>query len=149
MYNYFARLILLSVSFIFVGLSVSFAGPVYKSKEGIAINGYDAVAYFTESKPVKGSGVHALVHRDATWLFSSAENLEAFRSDPKRYEPKYGGHCAYAMSKDSGYLAKTVPQAWSIVDDTLYLNYSLGVKDIWDKQQDKFITSADENWPRF
>ena len=139
--------ILLLLLFILLGSSVINAAPIYKTKAGIAINGYDPIGYFEQSEPVKGSGAHALVHDGATWLFSSAENLAKFSEDPDRYKPKYGGHCAYAMSRDKGYLATTVPDAWSIVDGVLYLNYSLGVKDKWDKQQKKFISAANDNWP--
>lgn len=119
--------------------------PVY-TESGIAIDGTDAVAYFTEGKPVAGSEAHALDWNGSRWLFSSADNKAAFEADPEAYAPKYGGYCAYAMSK--GYVAPTVPEAWSIVDGKLYLNYSKQVRTLWSKDIPGHIASADANWPK-
>ena len=86
MKGYFIMRILLLLLFTLLGLSVINAAPIYKTKAGIAINGYDPIGYFEQSKPVKGSGSHAMVHDGATWLFSSSENLEKFRDDPDRLQ---------------------------------------------------------------
>ena len=120
--------------------------PEVYTEGGIAIDGTDAVAYFTEGKPVAGSADHALDWNGSRWLFSSAENKAKFEADPEAYAPKYGGYCAFAMSR--GYVAPTVPEAWSIVDGKLYLNFSLGVRDRWSKDIPGHIAAADANWPK-
>jgi YHS domain-containing protein len=118
--------------------------PVFASG-GIAINGYDPVAYFTESKPVMGSAAHAVDWDGAMLHFASADNKALFESDPVKYAPKYGGYCAYAVSK--GNIAETVPEAWDIHDDRLYLNFSKNVQRLWSLRKRHHIRSADENWP--
>lgn len=115
------------------------------SDGGFAIRGTDPVAYFAMSKPVKGTAAHTSEWMGATWAFSSAENKATFDSDPERYAPKYGGYCAFAVSK--GATAPTDPEAWSIVDGRLYLNYSLAVRDTWRQDVPGNIARADANWP--
>ncbi len=112
---------------------------------GIAINGYDPVAYFTQSSPVKGKQKFSTKWNGAIWQFSNAENLATFESDPEKYAPQYGGYCAFAVSYGS--TATTSPQAWSIVDGKLYLNYSLGVRKRWSKDIAGNISKANANWP--
>ncbi len=68
-------------------------------KDGYAIRGYDAVAYFSENKPVKGSEQFSFSWNGATWLFSNNENKESFKMNPERYAPQYGGYCAYGLSR--------------------------------------------------
>lgn len=91
-----------------------------------AIRGYDPVAYHLERKPVKGDPAYTYRYNNATWLFSSQENLETFRGNPERYTPEYGGYCAYGMSK--GFVVSTDPNAWTIENGKLYLNHSFGVR---------------------
>ena len=122
-------------------------GPVFEGRtDGVAINGYDAVAYFEERKPVEGSPDITLEHGGVTWRFSSAKNRAAFAADPERFRPAYGGFCAFAMAK--GQKVKTEPEAWSIVDGRLYLNYDLNVRSMWDQRQAEFIKAADGHWPK-
>ena len=78
------------------------------------------------------------------WQFSSAENRETFVKNPTKYAPQYGGYCAYAVSQ--GYTASADPQAWKIVDDKLYVNYNLSVKEKWVKDIPKYIADANKNW---
>ena len=111
-----------------------------------AIRGYDPVAYHIEMKPVLGDPAYTLEYDNATWRFSSQENLQMFQEDPERYAPQYGGYCAYAMSK--GHRASTDPQAWTIVNGKLYLNHSLGVRKTWLKRAKHYIAKADANWKR-
>lgn len=115
-------------------------------EDGVAIDGTDAVAYFTEGKPVPGTTEHALDWQGARWLFSSADNRAKFAADPTAFAPEYGGYCAYAVSR--GYVAPTVPEAWTIVDGKLYLNFSLSVRDRWSKDIPGNIAAADANWPQ-
>jgi YHS domain-containing protein len=124
---------------------VSYAqnAEIFSNKKG-AINGYDVVAYFKESKPVKGDTQFNYTWKDANWYFSSKENLETFRANPEQYVPQYGGYCAYGTSE--GHKAPTEPDAWTIVDGKLYLNYNKNVKVLWNKNQSELIKKADANW---
>jgi YHS domain-containing protein len=109
-----------------------------------AIEGYDPVAYFEQGQPVAG-GDYEYAWMDATWYFASAENRDKFAADPEKYAPQYGGYCAWAVSQ--GYTAKIDPQAWSIVDGKLYLNYSKGVQSQWQQDVPGNIAKGDANWP--
>jgi YHS domain-containing protein len=113
-------------------------------KDNAAINGYDAVAYFTERKPVKGSSDFSVQYKGATWLFANKLNAGLFKADPEKYEPQYGGYCAFGCSR--GYKAKTSPDAWTIVNGKLYLNYNMDVRETWNKDQQGYIKKADVNW---
>ncbi|MGN6098313.1 MAG: YHS domain-containing (seleno)protein [Bosea sp. (in: a-proteobacteria)] len=116
------------------------------SPDGVAIGGYDPVAYFRDGGPRLGKPEFSLRHGGATWHFASAEHKALFAADPERYLPAYGGFCAYGTSR--GYLVKIEPEAWSIVDGKLYLNYDLGVRTTWLRDRAKYIGRADRNWPR-
>ena len=117
------------------------------SATGEAINGYDPVAYFTEMKPVRGDPAFAYAYKGASFLFASAENRELFAADPAHYAPQYGGWCAYAMAQ--GAFATTAPEAWTVRDGKLYLNYSTGVRQLWQKDPAGYIVQADANWAGF
>jgi YHS domain-containing protein len=117
--------------------------PIYSSN-GKAINGYDPVAYFTESKPVKGNEKLNFLWNGATWYFSNEQNLEAFKKSPEKFAPQYGGYCAYGMSR--GYKASTQPDAWTIENNKLYLNYNKEVGELWNKDRKKYVEVADRNW---
>lgn len=115
------------------------------AEDGIAIDGTDPVAYFTDGKPVKGAPEFTHNHNGATWQFSSAANRDTFAANPAAYAPQYGGYCAYAVSE--GYTASTTPEAWRIVDGKLYLNYSKRIQRRWEKNIPARIANADANWP--
>lgn len=117
------------------------------TQEGVAIKGYDPVAYFTQGKPVKGSPKHKATFSGAEWHFSSAENRDLFESDPQKYAPQYGGYCAWGVSA-KGKAFATSPQAWRIVDNKLYLNYDKNVQSRWTKDTNGHISSADKKWPK-
>ncbi|MCB9763702.1 MAG: hypothetical protein H6739_28290 [Alphaproteobacteria bacterium] len=121
------------------------AGPVNTSWTGLALQGYDAVAYFEDSKPTKGSSDFTHDWGGATWRFSTAAHRDAFAADPVRYAPQYGGYCAWAVSQ--GYTANIDPVAWKIVDGKLYLNYSPKVQVTWEQDVAGNIKKADANWP--
>lgn len=111
-----------------------------------AIQGYDAVAYFTLGDAVKGQPQFKVEWNGATWLFASAEHRDAFKAAPGKYAPQYGGYCSYAVSR--GYTADIDPQAFTIVNGKLYLNYSLSVRERWETERDSNIVKADGNWPK-
>lgn len=122
------------------------APPVYtESSSGLAIRGTDPVAYFTEGKAVQGDSEYETEYEGATWRFSSAENQELFEADPEAYVPQYGGYCAKALSE--GNVVSTDPEAWKIVDDKLYLNYSPEVQEQWVQDIEGNIELADRQWP--
>ena len=106
-----------------------------------AIKGYDTVAYFTEGKAVKGDKSYEAEYQEATWLFSSQQNLDLFVANPEKYAPQYGGYCAYGIAND--YVVKIDPAQWKIVDDKLYLNYDSNIQKRWLKNIDGYIVAAD------
>lgn len=109
-----------------------------------AIKGFDAVAYFTQGKPVKGVDEFSFHYLDAEWLFSSEEHMNLFKSDPEAYAPQYGGYCAYAMAE--GETVSAEPELWTIYNGKLYLNYSRRINAIWNEDKDSFIAKADPAW---
>lgn len=120
--------------------------PVYTTLfSKTALGGYDAVAYFTEQKPVKGVSQFVAPYKGAEWRFTSAENRDKFVADPEHFAPQYGGYCAWAVAQ--GYTASGDPQRWKIVDNKLYLNYDTEVQKKWEKSIPEFIKAADKNWP--
>ncbi|MEL6197352.1 MAG: YHS domain-containing (seleno)protein [Pseudomonadota bacterium] len=114
--------------------------------KNIAINGYDAVAYHTVGEPTKGSADFKFEHDGVVWKFSSAENKEAFKADPAKFAPAYGGWCATGTSK--GKKIPTQPHLFEVVDGTLYLNSSDGAHRVFQEDRPGTITSADTNWTK-
>ena len=112
--------------------------------ETTAINGYDPVAYFSESKPVAGNEDFSFVWNNAKWIFSSKENMELFKQNPEQYAPQFNGNCAFALRRND-YIGGS-PSAWSIVDDKLYLTYNLDIKNAWLQDKENYIAKADMNW---
>lgn len=119
-------------------------GRIY-AESGVALNGTDPVAYFELGEPVEGSADHIHEWRGVEWRFASTRHRDLFAADPAAYAPRYGGWCAWAAAR--GYAAPTVPEAWTIVDGSLYLNASLGVQRRWERDIAGFIATADEKWP--
>ncbi len=131
----------------FSGLSTALAkDPVYTPRfSNLAVSGYDAVAYFAEGGPVKGSKNFETDYMGARWRFSSQENLDAFKANPEAYAPQYGGYCAWAVSQ--GYTASGDPENWTIYEGKLYLNYNDKIQARWEKDIPGFVALADQNWP--
>ncbi|MBI3218871.1 MAG: YHS domain-containing protein [Bacteroidetes bacterium] len=136
------------IAFIILLATVSLAAMAQKpeifSTSAGAIRGYDAVTYFTDSVPQKGKPEFVVDYKNAKWYFASAKNAELFKADPEKYAPQFGGYCAFGMSR--GYKAETQPDAWTIVDGKLYLNYNVKVRGEWNKKQAELITKAAANW---
>jgi YHS domain-containing protein len=111
----------------------------------VAIKGYDPVAYFTQDRAVQGSDKFAYRWLGATWHFSSAENRDLFISEPVKYAPQYGGHCADGVS--FGTITTNIdPKAWRIIDGKLYLSYDPGAADGFEKNPSKVVNSQ-KYWP--
>jgi len=139
------RFMFLALAFVIITQPSLAGGKIYSSG-GKAIEGYDPVAYFTDSKPVKGNSATAYEWKGTTWQFANAANRDAFIAMPEKYAPQYGGHCAWAVSQ--GYTAGTDPDAWKIVDGKLYLNYSKSIQRRWlSGGTAKLISAGDKNWP--
>jgi YHS domain-containing protein len=114
-------------------------------KSDAAIQGYDPVAYFKKAMPVKGRPEYTYQWKNAIWYFSSQQNLDDFKASPEIFAPQFGGYCAYGMAE--GHKAPTSPDAWTVLDNKLYLNYNKGVKELWDKDRSGNIEKANKNWP--
>ncbi len=138
------KIVFVALAFIISVTASAQSSQVFKTEEG-AIRGYDPVAYFKDRKPVVGLKEHRLEWNGAQWYFSSKENKVLFEKNPEQYAPQYGGYCAYGTA--DGHKAPTQPDAWSIVDDKLYLNYNKKVQTEWKKDQPAYIKKADINWP--
>ncbi len=116
------------------------------AEDGVAISGADAVAYFTEETYVPGSADYVYDWQGTTWQFSSEENRDLFAANPEQYAPEYGGFCAWAVAAKNT-LVPTDPNAWSVVDNKLYLNANQRVQSNWEKDIQGFISQANNNWP--
>jgi YHS domain-containing protein len=141
--NLFAAVLVLMFGLAAFGVSNARAGENTEiATEGAG--GYDVVSYFTESKPVRGSGRYTAEYRGVTYLFSSKQNKKTFEEDPRKYLPAYGGYCAYGVAIDKKFWGD--PEVWEIVDGTLYLNLDKGIQQEWQKDKPGYITKANSNW---
>ena len=113
-------------------------------RNGLAVQGYDPVAFFTESKPVKGKMEFKSVHEGATYYFASAEDKALFDKEPAKYEPAFGGFCAYGVSRNK--LVEIDPEAFRVVDGRLLLQYSKGVRNDFNKDTQGNLSKAKANW---
>jgi YHS domain-containing protein len=119
-------------------------------KSGLAVSGYDPVAYFTLQKAIPGKQEIALVSNGVTYQFSTAQNKALFKVNPVKYEPQYGGWCAYAMG-DSGEKVDVDPETFKITDGKLYLFYNKffnNTKKSWNKDEKNLKSNADLNWTK-
>ena len=119
--------------------------------EGIAISGYDPVAYFTPGKPTKGSKENAFTYQGVTYYFSSAANKETFKKNPAAYEPSYGGWCSYAMGA-KGEKVEVDPKTFKIVNGKLNLFYNKFFNNTltdWNKDEANLKKKADASWTKF
>lgn len=151
-----SKRILLSVSLIlvilFIGAKVKRVTPLALGHHEVnqplfsnqAINGYDAVSFFSAKKAVLGNESYIHTWNEADWYFSSEENKQAFISDPNKYAPQYGGYCSFAVSK--GFTANTDPTTFEIIDDKLYLFADEAMKSNWKENQSENLKICDENW---
>ena len=148
---------LMSAAALVIALTVSSCGLIpVQAKSSInainvdetrlAIKGYDPVAYFTESKAVKGSAKYSAEHLGATYYFSTSEHENMFKNEPNKYAPQYGGYCAYGVSKE--YKFDIDPEAWAVVDDKLYLNLDKKVQVRWNEDRPGLISDADTIWTK-
>ncbi len=127
----------------------------FNLENGLAIQGYDPVAYFTKNKAnpgraVKGSAANAFTYKNVTYRFASAANLKAFQESPASFEPQYGGWCAYAMG-DVGEKVEIDPETFKIVDGKLFLFYHSFINNTlikWNKDEPNLHKKADASWTK-
>lgn len=136
----YTLLILFAVCFGYSGAQT----VTYYNPDGVAINGYDPVAYFVDHAAVKGVKQFSYSWQGTEWHFKNQANLDAFKADPEKYSPQFGGYCAYGASED--HKSPTEPAAFTIVNGKLYLNYNLKVKELWMKDTNGNIRKAEANW---
>lgn len=115
-------------------------------KDGVAIRGYDPVAYFTIGKPTKGDAKFTAKHEGATYHFASAENRDLFAKEPAKYAPQFGGFCAMGTVFEKKIDGD--PALWRVVDGKLYLNVNEQVAKRWQEDIPGNITKAGGNWPK-
>ncbi len=151
----------LSHLFVLLCLALTVLHPVVSSgqqhvsqfnlKNGVAIDGYDPVAYFTLHKAVEGKKEWAYQHEGVTYYFSIEANRKAFAASPSAYEPQYGGWCAYAMGA-TGQKVEIDPETFKISDGKLYLFYNQLFNNTlpkWNKEEAVLRLKADRNWKTF
>ncbi len=150
------RIWLITVSMFLIATTAVFAQDAgfrkkhFNLEGGVAIQGYDPVAYFKLNKAVKGKRELSAVAASVTYYFATPENREEFKKNPGRYEPEYGGWCAYAMG-NSGEKVSVDPGTFKILNDKLYLYYNRffnnTLKD-WNKDEKNLKAKADINWQK-
>jgi YHS domain-containing protein len=130
--------------------AVSLRKKHFNLETGLAIKGYDPVAYFVQNKAVKGKKELAVSYQGILYYFSSEANKEVFKAAPFKYEPEYGGWCAYAMGQN-GEKVSVDPETFKILNAKLYLFYNRyftnTLKD-WNKNEATLKKNADINWPK-
>ena len=135
----------LFVATLAVSLPAQTKTPLNLDKTGLAIQGYDPVAFFTDGKPVKGKPEFPVRHNGAVYYFASKEHRDVFKADPTKYEPAFGGYCAYGVSRNK--LVEIDVEAFQIVDGRLLLQYSKGIRDDFNRDTKGNLSKADANWP--
>jgi YHS domain-containing protein len=146
--------LLYGICVIFVALGIGGALTVrgqsspraFNNDKGAALQGYDVVAYFTQNAAVKGNQAFTHAWNGLQWRFASSQNRDAFAKEPERYVPAFGGYCAYGVSR--GYAVDIDPEAFAVVDGSLYLNYSKSVQRTWNQDRSGYIEKARLQWPR-
>lgn len=122
----------------------------YNLEDKIAILGYDPVGYFTQGKAIKGKKDISATYQGVTYKFSTAENKEMFVKNPSKYEPQYGGWCAYAMGS-AGEKVEINPETFKIIDGKLYLFYNAYFNNTlksWNKDEVNLKNQANSNWKK-
>lgn len=119
-------------------------GPNNVTDEGVAISGYDTVAYFTEGQPIEGKADINYRWQDALWYFSNEKHRDMFIANPDGYAPEFGGFCAAGMTY--GAIIKADPEVWAIVDGKLYLNYDDYSQEVFHENRLDNVDKAEQQW---
>lgn len=145
------------ILFTFIALFGTFANAQSSSRKaqfnlqnGLALQGYDPVSYF-KGKPTMGKKEYSFTYKEVTYRFTTVDNKRSFEKDPEKYEPQYGGWCAYAMGND-GTKVEVNPKTYKIVDGKLYLFYDFYFTNTltdWNANEKTLKPKADKNWAKF
>jgi len=122
----------------------------FNLQNGLAVQGYDVVAYFNQGKAIKGIATNTVYHQGVKYQFKNAANKEEFKSNPSKYEPQYGGWCAYAMGA-TGEKVEVDPETFKIINSQLYLFYNKlfnNTLKTWNKDEASLKTKANANWAK-
>ena len=140
--------ILVTVVVLAIAASAAFADKnlVNLDKQGLALQGYDPVGFFIDNKPVRGDPKFQSTYKGARYQFASEANKAAFDANPAKYEPQFGGFCAYGVSK--GYTVPIKIEAFQIVNDRLLMQYDFGAQKSFNKDPQANLRKADDNWPK-
>ncbi len=125
--------------------SAAFGAAINIDKNGLALQGYDPVAYFTLGAPTRGQPDLISEHNGAVYRFSSTEHKALFDANPDKYMPAYGGYCAYGVAV--GAKAPVEIDKFRIVKGKLYLNLNAGIQRRWENDITSYIVKANRNWP--
>jgi len=123
----------------------------FNLQKGVAIEGYDPVSYYADDKPLEGKKSISLSYNGAVYFFSTAKNLETFKKNPSKYEPAYGGWCAYAMGA-KGEKVDIDPETFKIINGKLYLFYNRFFNNtlpLWNKDEATLKAKADQYWQQY
>ena len=142
MSNRFVRLI--AIAALSLASAAALAGEFFET-DGVALRGYDPVAYFVSSQAQKGQEQYSYEYKGSKFYFANEANRRAFMTTPEKYAPQFGGYCAFGTAQ--GYKVSTQPDAFAIVEDKLYLNYDKKVQGIWRQDVPGNIAKAEKNWP--
>lgn len=142
--KYLPLLLIVGLVAVLAACSKTESAVKLNTSNGLALRGFDAVAYFAVDNAIRGDAKYEYIWNGAKWLFSSEENMRKFQADPSAYAPQFGGYCAFAVSE--GYTADGDPEAWKVVDGKLYLNYNKKVKQKWEQDERERIVRGSENW---
>jgi len=115
-------------------------------KQGLGLKGHDPVGFFTDGRPVLGRAQYESTHNGVRYRFATAENKQLFDADPAKYEPQFGGFCAYGMSR--GYAVDIELDAFQIVNGRLLMQYNKDVRDKFNENPQENLKKADANWPK-
>lgn len=137
---------------VFVVASANAQNDVAANSDNVVLNGYDVVAYFKLHKAVRGNNAHAVKKDGTTYYFASAENASDFKSNPKIFQPVYGGYCAFAMAM-KGAKVPADPKTFKLRDGKLYLFFNdyyegkpFNTIVPWNSNEKEMISKADQNW---
>jgi YHS domain-containing protein len=119
--------------------------PINVDAQGLALRGYDPVAYFEDGKPTRGAENLSASYGGARYLFASESHRKLFLENPRKYIPAYGGFCAVGTS--FGEKVDVDPETGKIVKGKLYLNNGPKAQEIFDHDTRNTISRANQNWP--
>jgi YHS domain-containing protein len=148
--------VLITLLILFSAFSGSSQTEAFRSKQfnldnWVAIKGYDPVAYFTQNKAIKGKKDFSFTYQGINYYFATAGDLQSFQANPAKYEPQYGGWCAYAMGHD-GSKVEVDPETFKMINGKLFLFYNRFFNNTlktWNQDEPKLHAQADKNWQNF